>query len=182
MNIYFSILGKLVFHFFVIREICINLRVICEPTTFAGIDFHFFEDFSVIKASKLHQTTSCKTCLCDVHTDGGLRTNHSYSKPTETFQYTHFNSCHPPSNKNGFIKGEAMRLLRTKSSKTTFGERLVKFKQRLRTRGYFKTIIERFLSAVNFAARPSALTQKKMANERILPFITNDRICMFRET
>ena len=32
-------------------------------------------------------------------------------KPTETFQYTHFNSCHPPSVKNGFIKGEAMRLL-----------------------------------------------------------------------
>ena len=39
-------------------------------------------------------------------------------KPTETFQYTHFNSCHPPGVKNGFIKGEAMRLLRTNSSKT----------------------------------------------------------------
>ena len=39
-------------------------------------------------------------------------------KPTETFQYTHFNSCHPPGMKNGFIKGEAMRLLRTNSSKT----------------------------------------------------------------
>ena len=65
-----------------------------------------------------------------------------------------------------------MRLLRTKSSKATFEESLVKFEQRLRTRGYPKTIIERSLSAVNFAARPSASTQKKMANERILPFIT----------
>ena len=27
-------------------------------------------------------------------------------------------------------------------------------------------------SGVNFAARPSALTQKKKANERILPFVT----------
>ena len=33
-------------------------------------------------------------------------------------------------------------------------------------------IIERSLSGVNFASRPSALTQKKKANERILPFVT----------
>ena len=48
----------------------------------------------------------------------------------------------------------------------------MKFKIRLRTRGYPKKIIERSLSGVNFAARPLALTQKKMANERILPFVT----------
>ena len=95
----------------------------------------------------------------------------THYKPTETFQYTHFNSCHPPSVKNGFIKGEAMRLLRTNSSKTTFEESLVKFKQRLRTHGYPNTVIERSLSEVNFAARPLALTQKKKANERILPFV-----------
>ena len=89
----------------------------------------------------------------------------THYKPTETFQYTHFNSCHPPGVKNSFIKGEAMRLLRTNSAKTTFEESLVKFKQRLRTRSYPKTIIERSLSGVNFAARPSALTQKKKANE-----------------
>ena len=72
--------GKLVFDFFVIREICIYLRVICEPTTFAGIIFDFFGDFSVIKARKLHQTR-CKTCPLDVLADGGLRTNHSDSEP-----------------------------------------------------------------------------------------------------
>ena len=68
-----------------------------------------------------------------------------------------------------------MRLLRTNSSKTTFEESLAKFKQRLRTRGYPKTIIERSLSGVNFAARPSALTQKKKAKERVLPFVTTYR-------
>ena len=93
-------------------------------------------------------------------------------KPSETFQYTHFNSCHPPGVKNGFIKGEAIRLLRTNSSNTTFEDSLVKFKQHLRARGYPKTVIERSFSGVNFAARPSALTQKKKANERILPFGT----------
>ena len=97
----------------------------------------------------------------------------THYKPTETFQYTHFNSSHPPGVKNGFIKGEAMRLLRTNSSKTTFEERLVKFKQHLTTRGYPKTVIETgSLSGVNFVDRPSPLTQTKKAKERILPFAT----------
>ena len=64
------------------------------------------------------------------------------------------------------------RLLRTNSSKTSFEESLVKFKQHLRIRGYPKTVIERSLSGVNFADRPSALTQKKKAKDRILPFVT----------
>ena len=34
-----------VFDFSVIREICIYFRVICEPTTFARIIFHFFGEF-----------------------------------------------------------------------------------------------------------------------------------------
>ena len=49
VNVYISVLGKLVFDFFVIREICIYFCVIFEPTTFTGIIFHFFEDFRVLK-------------------------------------------------------------------------------------------------------------------------------------
>ena len=41
----------------------------------------------------------------------------THYKPTETFQYTHFTSCHNPGVKRGFIKGEAIRLLRTNSLK-----------------------------------------------------------------
>lgn len=37
----------------------------------------------------------------------------SHCKPTETFQCTHFSSCHPLNMKRGFIKGEALSLLRT---------------------------------------------------------------------
>ena len=48
----------------------------------------------------------------------------------------------------------------------------MKFKQHLRTRGNLKTVIERSFTGVNFAARPSALTQKITANERTLPFVT----------
>ena len=35
------------------------------------------------------------------------------------FKYMHFSSCHTPGVKTGFFKGEALRLLRTNSSKTT---------------------------------------------------------------
>ena len=52
----------------------------------------------------------------------------THFKPTETFQYTHFSSCHPSGVKIGFIKGEALRLLRTNSSKTTFEENISLFK------------------------------------------------------
>ena len=40
----------------------------------------------------------------------------THYKPTETFQFTQFASCHPPGVKYGFIKGEAIRLFRTNSS------------------------------------------------------------------
>ena len=40
-------------------------------------------------------------------------------KPTETFQYTFFTTCHPPGANKGFVKGEAQRLLETNSSNKT---------------------------------------------------------------
>ena len=48
----------------------------------------------------------------------------------------------------------------------------MKFKQRLKARGYPENTIERSMSEVNFASRQSALTQKKKSHERILPFVT----------
>ena len=92
---------------------------------------------------------------------------------TETFQYTHFTSCHPPGVKRGFIKGEALRLLRTNSqSETMFEDNLSKFKSRLIKRGYPKKLIRRTLSDVNFALRQSALLQKNKTRKRIFPFVT----------
>ena len=66
----------------------------------------------------------------------------THFKPTETFQYTYFSSCHPPGVKKGFIKGEALRLLRTNSSEKTFEENVTNFKQRLRMRGYRDKVIQ----------------------------------------
>ena len=60
----------------------------------------------------------------------------THYKPTETFQFTHFTSSHPPGVKRGFIKGEALRLLRTNSSKAAFEDSISNFKSRLISRGY----------------------------------------------
>ena len=45
----------------------------------------------------------CKESVLDMRT---------HFKPTETFQYTFFTSCHPQGVKKGFVKGETLRLLR----------------------------------------------------------------------
>ena len=96
----------------------------------------------------------------------------THYKPTETFQYTHFTSSHPPGVKKGFIKGEALRLLRTNSSETAFNDSITNFKSRLIARGYPHKMIQTTLSEVNFAGRQSALLQKAKARKQILPFVT----------
>ena len=50
--------------------------------------------------------------------------------------------------KKGFVKGEVFRLLRTKSSKATFDQKVKKFKSRLLNKGYPKTLIETLLSDI----------------------------------
>ena len=96
----------------------------------------------------------------------------THYKPTETFQYTHFSSCHPPRVKKGFIKGEALRLLRTNSSKTAFEEKIKLFQSHLIDRGYPEGLVQRTLSEVNFENRKQALLPKPKENRRILPFVT----------
>ena len=99
----------------------------------------------------------------------------TYFKPTETFQYTHFTSCHPPGVRKGFIKGEALRLLRTNSSKATFKENITQFKRRLRDRCYPDNLVDKTLSKVKFSERMLALQNKQKAGKRVLPFVTEYR-------
>ena len=97
----------------------------------------------------------------------------THFKPTETFQYTNFYSCHPPGVTKGFIKGEALRLLRTNSLEITFKENIKNFSTRLKNRDYPATTVEKHLSEVNFYDRKKALEQRnKNACKKILPFVT----------
>ena len=81
-----------------------------------------FLDTTIFKGERFH-----KDAIFDIRT---------HFKPTEKFQYTHYTSCHAPGVKKGFIKGEALRLLRTNSSETKFEENICNFKSNLRVRGY----------------------------------------------
>ena len=96
----------------------------------------------------------------------------THFKPTETFQYTHFSSCHPAGVRKGLIKGEALRLLRTKSSEKSFDENITIFKTRLRARGYPNNLIEKITSEVKFTERKSALQQNEKVRKKIMPFVT----------
>ena len=59
------------------------------------------------------ETTFLDTCVYKGHRfkKHSILDVNTHFKPLETFQYTHFNSCHPPGVRKGFIKGEALRLL-----------------------------------------------------------------------
>ena len=97
----------------------------------------------------------------------------THYKPTETFQYTNFYSCHPPGVKKGFIKGEVLRLLRTNSSQITFERNIRNFHHRLIERGHPATMLRKNLSEVKFADRKTALQQRnKTTYKKLLPFVT----------
>ena len=99
----------------------------------------------------------------------------THFKATEAFQYTHFSSCHPPGVKKGFFKGEALRLLRTNSSETTFKTAVSNFKTHLKERGFPETLISTTLAETRFEDRKLALQQRRKQNLRILPFVTQYR-------
>ena len=94
-------------------------------------------------------------------------------KTTETFQYTKFYLCHPPGVTKGFIKGEALRLLRTNSSQFTFEVNMSNFKTCLQNRDYPARIVEKHLSQITLSNKVMSLAQKnKTAPKKILPFVT----------
>ena len=97
----------------------------------------------------------------------------THYKQRETFQYTNFYSCHPPGVKKGLRKGEALRLLRTDSSHSTFNKNLQSFKTRQKNRGYPNEFLEKHLFEVNFKDRKRSLENKdKSTKKKVLPFVT----------
>ena len=97
----------------------------------------------------------------------------THFKPTETFQYKNFYSCHPPGVTKGFIKVEALRLLRTNSSQLIFEENIRNFAVRIKNRGYPAATVEKHRSEVKFLERKTSLTnENRTAQKKILPFVT----------
>ena len=105
-------------------------------------------------------------------------------KPKEIFQYTNFYSCRLPGVTKGFIKKEALRLLRTNSSQTTFEENIRNFAAHLKNRGYpAATLVVKHLSEVKFSERETSSTNKNRTHERkFYPLSHNSiRLCLTQE-
>ena len=74
--------------------------------------------------------------------------------------------------KNGFIKGEALRLLRTNSVKENFYNHKRDFEQRLCNRGYPTALVYKIPTEVQFSDRAEVLRNKTKKAKEILPFVT----------
>ena len=97
----------------------------------------------------------------------------THYKPTETFSTRiSLPATHQGSDSKGFIKDEALRLLRTNSSETTFHENITQFKPRLHERGYIDTLVNKVFSEVKLEERKSALQQKEKTHKEILLYVT----------
>ena len=84
----------------------------------------------------------------------------THFKPTETFQHTHFSSCHPSEVKKGFIKGQALRLLRTNETNLAFRYTVPPSSAKLKTNP-----LERL--ALN---RATTIAQKKLTKTRPISY------------
>ena len=74
----------------------------------------------------------------------------THFKPRETFQDTFFTMCNPRGVKKGLAKGEALRLLRTKSSKGIFEDNIKELRTHLLEIGSPIHSINKALSQVKF--------------------------------
>ena len=92
-----------------------------------------------------------------------------------SFEFTGKNYLQTPGVKKGFIKGEALRLLRTNSSETAFKTAISQFKTNLIERGYPETLVSTTLTEITFEERKPALQQKHKQDMQILPFVTQYR-------
>ena len=80
-------------------------------------------------------------------------------KPTNTFQYVHGKSCHPPSTYKSIAKGECIRFLRTNSDPENYNKIVTKHKQNLHHRHFPHKVIESL--DIPFSERPHTLENKQ---------------------
>lgn len=83
-----------------------------------------------------------------------------YSKPTASFQFLHYKSCHAPLVLANIVKGEALRILRASSDKATYSAELDQLMKRFQKRGYPTTFINKAIEDVSYKRRSEFLTPR----------------------
>jgi len=119
-----------------------------DKATFLDIDMH--------KGTRFEETN-----ILDITT---------HFKTTNTFQYVHGTSCHPPSTYKSVAKGECIRFLRTNSDATKYAQLVKAHKQHLKQRHFPQKVIEDL--DIPFTTRPSTLEDKPREKLKTPPFVT----------
>ncbi|GFR92965.1 hypothetical protein ElyMa_004366300 [Elysia marginata] len=85
--------------------------------------------------------------------DGRLETD-LYSKPTDTFNYLHWGSCHPHDTKRSIPYSLAFRLVRTCSTEEALNTRFAQLSSHLQKRGFPHKQIELAINKARGTPRP----------------------------
>jgi hypothetical protein len=96
----------------------------------------------------------------------------THIKPTNTQQYVHASSCHPPGTGKGLIKGEMLRYLRTNSNPESFEAFRMKHRDNVTSRGYSTKQFEEATSGISFANRHETLRDKTRDTQARLSLCT----------
>ena len=83
----------------------------------------------------------------------GILDTKVYRKPTETYQYLHRKSSHPPHVFNAFIYGECLRYARNTNNLEDFRKTVQNFSRKLLNRGYSQQEIELATSKISLEGR-----------------------------
>ena len=109
-----------------------------------------------------------------------------HTKPTDTFQFLHRNSAHPPSVFKSYIIGEMHRFLRNTNNLCEYEKKLADFKNKLIRRGYRISEINRCFRKLHFNDRKSILCQdvnkSKCKDQPQVTFSTKYHPCAKRIT
>lgn len=95
-------------------------------------------------------------------TDNILSTK-THFKKTNTFQYLHFQSCHPRNTFKGIVKGEGIRFLRNNTEEINFTNNIKNLTRHLIYRGYPKKYIQDCLQNITFENRSKYLTPPSLS-------------------
>ena len=75
------------------------------------------------------------------------------TKPTDTFQFLHRESCHPTATFNGFIKGKVLRYARTCNNADDFTKKVAFFTNKLLNREYKNNEITKITKEIDHNTR-----------------------------
>ena len=111
--------------------------------------FEISENLAIFLDTELYKGTKYKV-------DGTLDIK-CHTKPTDTFQFLHRNSAHPPSVFKSFITGEMHRFLRNTNTPCEYAKKLDDFKSKLIQRGYKISEINKCFRRLHFNDRKTIM-------------------------